>query len=39
MTGPVIAPGMEPGDRLGLSVEPASGSRQPTSAMIMVIAL
>ena len=39
MTGPVIAPGLEPGDRLGLSVEPASGSRQPTSVMIMVIAL
>jgi anti-sigma factor RsiW len=39
MTGPVIAPGLETGDRLGLSVEPASGSRQPTSAMIMVIAL
>jgi hypothetical protein len=39
MTGPVIAPGLEPGDRLGLTVEPASGTRHPTSAMIMVIAL
>ena len=39
MTGPVIAPGLEPGDRLGLSVEPASGTRQPTSAMIMVVTL
>ena len=39
MTGPVIAPGLEPGDRLGLSVEPASGSRHPTSAMIMVVTL
>ena len=39
MTGPVITPGLESGDRLGLSVEPASGSRQPTSAMIMVVTL
>jgi anti-sigma-K factor RskA len=39
MTGPVIAPGLEPGDRLGLTVEPASGSRHPTSAMIMVVTL
>ena len=39
MTGPVITPGLEPGDRLGLSVEPASGTRQPTSAMIMVVTL
>ena len=39
MTGPVIAAGLALGDRLGLTVEPASGSRQPTSAMIMVTAL
>lgn len=39
MTGPVITPGLEPGDRLGLTVEPASGSRHPTSAMIMVVTL
>ena len=39
MTGPVIAPVLEAGDRLGLTVEPASGSQHPTSAMIMVIAL
>ncbi len=39
MTGPVIAPGLEPGDRLGLTVEQASGSRHPTSAMIMVVTL
>ena len=39
MTGPVIAPGLETGDRLGLTVEPASGSRHPTSAMIMVVTL
>lgn len=39
MTGPVVAPGVEPGDRLGLTVEPASGSQRPTSSMIMVITL
>jgi anti-sigma-K factor RskA len=39
MTGPVIAPGLEPGDQLGLTVEPASGSRHPTSEMIMVVSL
>jgi anti-sigma-K factor RskA len=39
MTGPVITPGMEPGDQLGLTVEPASGSRHPTSEMIMVVSL
>ncbi len=39
MTSPVITSGLEPGDRLGLTVEPASGSRHPTSAMIMVVTL
>jgi anti-sigma-K factor RskA len=39
MTGPVIASGLEPGDQLGLTVEPASGSRHPTSEMIMVVNL
>jgi hypothetical protein len=39
MTGPVAASGLRPGDRLGLSVEPASGSASPTSAMIMVVNL
>jgi anti-sigma-K factor RskA len=39
MTGPVIATGLSSGDRLGLSVEPAAGSRSPTSPMILVVAL
>ena len=39
MTGPVLAAGLRPGDRLGLTVEPAGGSVRPTSAMIFVVAL
>jgi hypothetical protein len=39
MTGPVVASGLRPGDRLGLSVEPASGARRPTSPMLLVLAL
>jgi anti-sigma-K factor RskA len=39
MTGPVIASGLRSGDELGLTVEPATGSRHPTSAMILVLAL
>ena len=38
-TGPVIASGLASGDRLGLSIEPAGGSRQPTSPMILELAL
>ncbi len=39
MTGPVIAAGLHRGDRLGLSVEPATGSPRPTSPMILALAL
>ncbi len=39
MTGPVMASGLKSGDRLGLTVEPAGGSPQPTSPMILVLAL
>jgi len=39
MTGPVIAAGLEAGDRLGLSVEPGHGTRRPTSQMIMIVTL
>ena len=39
MTGPVTASGLNPGDRLGLTVEPAGGSPHPTSAMILMLAL
>jgi anti-sigma-K factor RskA len=39
MSGPVVAVGLRTGDRLGLTVEPAHGSRRPTSSMILVLAL
>jgi hypothetical protein len=39
MTGPVVAAGLGPAERLGLTVEPAAGSKQPTSAMIMELPL
>ena len=39
MIGPVAAVGLQAGDRLGLTVEPAQGSRRPTSPMILVLAL
>ena len=39
MSGPVVAAGLEAGDRLGLTVEPAHGSRRPTSRLILVLAL
>jgi anti-sigma-K factor RskA len=37
--GPVVTEGLRAGDRLGLTVEPASGSGRPTSPMLMVLAL
>jgi anti-sigma factor RsiW len=37
--GPVIASGLQSREQLGLTVEPASGTRHPTSAMIMVLTL
>jgi len=39
MSGPVVAAGLKAGDRLGLTVEPAHGSRRPTSRLILVLAL
>jgi hypothetical protein len=39
MSGPVVATGLEAGDRLGLTVESAHGSRRPTSPVILVLAL
>lgn len=39
MSGPVVATGLRAGDQLGLTVEPARGSRRPTSPMIFVLAL
>lgn len=38
-TGPVIAAGLWPGTRLGLTVEPAGGSARPTGTMILDVAL
>jgi anti-sigma-K factor RskA len=39
MTGPVVAAGLRSGDRLGLSVEPATGTRGPTTPMILELTL
>ena len=39
MSGPVVAAGLRTGDRLGLTVEPAHGTRRPTSPLILVLAL
>ena len=39
MTGPVIASGLRSGDKLGLTVEPAMGTRRPTTPMLLVLAL
>jgi Anti-sigma-K factor rskA, C-terminal/Anti-sigma-K factor RskA, N-terminal domain len=39
MTGPVVASGLKPGDRLGLSPEAAVGARHPTTKMILVVTL
>jgi anti-sigma-K factor RskA len=39
MTGPVVASGLHPGDRLGLTVEPATGTRRPTTPMILELTL
>jgi hypothetical protein len=35
----VVAAGLRAGDRLGLTVEPARGTRRPTSPLILVLAL
>ncbi|HEY6275224.1 MAG TPA: anti-sigma factor [Streptosporangiaceae bacterium] len=39
MIGPVLASGLRPGDRLGLTVEPSGGSARPTSGMILEVVL
>jgi anti-sigma-K factor RskA len=39
MTGPVVAAGLRSGDRLGLTVEPATGTRRPTTPMILELTL
>jgi anti-sigma-K factor RskA len=39
MAGPMVVSGLSAGDSVGLTVEPAGGSPQPTSAPVVVIAL
>jgi Anti-sigma-K factor rskA/Putative zinc-finger len=39
MSGPMIVRGLAPGDELGLTVEPAAGSRQPTSDPVVLMGL
>ena len=39
MTGPVVAAGLRSGDRLGLTVESATGTRRPTTPMILELTL
>jgi anti-sigma-K factor RskA len=38
-TDPVLASGIRPGDRLGLTVEPAGGTTHPTTSPLVVISL
>jgi hypothetical protein len=37
MAGPAVVSGLAPGDMIGLTIEPAKGAPQPTSALIVVI--
>ena len=39
MSGPVVVSGLSAGDSVGLTVEPASGSPQPTSPPVVMISL
>lgn len=39
MTGPVVAAGLRSGDRLGLTVESVTGTRRPTTPMILELTL
>jgi len=39
MTAPVIVSGLRPGETFAVSAEPASGSRNPTSRMILTVPL
>jgi anti-sigma-K factor RskA len=38
-TSPVLASGLEPGDKVGVTVEPAGGTAAPTTTPIVVMAL
>jgi hypothetical protein len=37
MAGPALIMRMRPGDKVGLTIEPAAGSRYPTSATLVLI--
>ena len=39
MSGPMVVSGLVPGDRLGLTVEPAAGSGHPTSVPVVMVSL
>ena len=39
MTGPVVTAGLRSGDRFGLTVESATGTRRPTTPMILELTL
>jgi len=39
MTGPVIASGLRAGDHLALTAEPAAGSTQPTTPIMLDVAV
>jgi hypothetical protein len=39
MSGPMVVSGLAPGDRLGLTVEPSSGSSWPTSRQLVIVGL
>jgi hypothetical protein len=39
MSGPMLVSGLGPGDRLGMTVEPAAGSGRPTTVPIVVVGL
>jgi hypothetical protein len=39
MTGPMVVAGLAPGDKVGLTVEPAGGSGRPTSPPILMLGL
>jgi Anti-sigma-K factor rskA/Putative zinc-finger len=39
MSGPVVVNRLAPGDRLGLTIEPSTGTGRPTSALVVLVAL
>jgi anti-sigma-K factor RskA len=39
MTAPMIVAGIGAGDRMGVTVEPAGGSRHPTSPAVLMLAV